>query len=809
MVSGFSGQWGEAMAINARVWLPIFILLAGLSATVSAPPGQYAVEGFTLADRNVSNNQNYKSYSCKASDDFAEALRCERSQQLRSNGRNVTVSNTLIHTQDGTPIYVMSNAAPISHNRSAVQNEINMASNKIGERPAKVIWIPENGANPTAVIAVWGEVKLEEVAGEALFAISEGKSPHLGVLVDSLGDLKQSADKGFPVYRVTGGTGFVYATSFGNGVGHQHYVAVDALQLATRQFQASVENVLRRDQSLASDDYSLWPEVALAARRLALDTSPQAATAQLDKVFQNSASKKLYSRVWPVLPGGPIQHLPAAEYWPVDIYGPGTEHPNIRRELQRVVSESPSDPFIEFAYYVLGDFDNALRSKTNSVISDAIHYARGHAVIESILKDAVAAVNSRKKKDADDPEGVIGRLLYVNENGDMYDNKLLGSFIPNFGQRAALAKPDLEAVLVHQAGHHADDAAYYLAWLGFQQGDAREALRYLSQAVVVGNGDYELAALRLTVRIQSANTPDEQFRIVDSDPNFAKQPVLWYVAARSAYRAYDYTATVRELQRALSALNVPIDRLPATTDPQRLEVAIERINPDLNNDLNFVELPYLLQASKEFLEYETYLKSAATERPDVLAKRARTIIVKYSMLLDPPQKSAGPLPVAHKDLRQALHIIDETIEEVAAGPAYTSLRQWLYYRKVRISAVYAPETVPGIIAVMEREFSNPKLLNNVLAEQLYAQGVIQHNARAAEATFRTLIQKYPTGNAVDNAYGWMAILYRCVGRTQDALSMNREILRRFPLTRHAIYARDRMAKPGAENCGLDGFSSNT
>jgi tetratricopeptide (TPR) repeat protein len=797
------------MAINARVWLPILIVLAGLSATVSAPPGQYAVDGFTLADRNVSTNKNYKSYSCKPSDDFAEALRCERSEQLRSNGRNVTVSNTLIHTLDGTPIYVMSNAAPISHNRSGVQNEINAASHKIGERPAKVIWLPENSANPTAVIAVWGAVKLEELQGELLYGISEGKSPHLGVLVDSLGDLKQSADKGFPVYRITGGTGFVYAASFANGVGHQHYVAVDALQLATRQFQASVENALRRDQSLASNDYSLWPEVALAARRLALDTSPQEATAQLDKIFQNSPSKKLYSRVWPVLPLGPIQHLADDEYWPVDIYGPKTEHPNIRRELQRVISESPSDPFIEFAYYALGDFDNALRSKPSSVIGDAIHYARGHAVIESLLKDAVAAVNSRKKKDTDEPDGVIARLLYVNENGDIYDNKLLGSFVPNFGQRGAVAKPDLEAVLAHKTVHHADDAAYYLAWLAYQQGDSQEALRYLSQAVVVGNGDYQLAALRLTVRILLQKTPEEQFKIVDSDPNFAKQPVLWYVAARSAYRAYDYEATAREVRRALSVLDVPIDRLPATTDPKRLEVAIERINPDLNNDLNFVELPYLLQASKEFLDYETYLKSAATQPPDALATRARTIIVKYSMLLDPPEKPTAPLPLAHKDLRQAIHLIDATIGKVPTGRAYTSLRQWLYYRKVRISAVYAPQTVPAIVAVMEREFSSPKLLNNVLAEQLYAQGVMQHDVRAAEATFKTLIQKYPTGNAVDNAYGWMAILYRCVGRTQDALNMNREILRRFPLTRHAKYARDRMAHPGAENCGLDGFSSNT
>jgi TolA-binding protein len=66
---------------------------------------------------------------------------------------------------------------------------------------------------------------------------------------------------------------------------------------------------------------------------------------------------------------------------------------------------------------------------------------------------------------------------------------------------------------------------------------------------------------------------------------------------------------------------------------------------------------------------------------------------------------------------------------------------------------------------------------------------------AAQRTFQVLLQKYPNGNAIDNAYSWMEIIYRCAGRKQDAQTMNVEIVRRFPLTRHAKYARDRIAKP--------------
>jgi TolA-binding protein len=71
----------------------------------------------------------------------------------------------------------------------------------------------------------------------------------------------------------------------------------------------------------------------------------------------------------------------------------------------------------------------------------------------------------------------------------------------------------------------------------------------------------------------------------------------------------------------------------------------------------------------------------------------------------------------------------------------------------------------------------------------------------AQATFRKLMEKYPRGNAIDNAHTWMAIIYRCEGRIQDAQNMNRDIIRRFPNSRHAVYAHKRIAEPDA--CRMD------
>jgi tetratricopeptide (TPR) repeat protein len=247
------------------------------------------------------------------------------------------------------------------------------------------------------------------------------------------------------------------------------------------------------------------------------------------------------------------------------------------------------------------------------------------------------------------------------------------------------------------------------------------------------------------------------------------------------------------------------DTLPATTDPDRIDKALESIDnvPNTRHSYaNLREIPYILQASRELSEYEKYLNTIGGRQPDDVIKRARTIIVKYSKLLDGDDnegrenkdRKRGLPDFSHKDLRQAMHMIDITLA-MAKSPSYSRLREWLYYRKARIAAVFAPDTMPGIFAAMSAEFPTSKLLDDVLAEELFAEGIVKPNVDAARVTFNKLISTYPTGNAVDNAYSWMAIILRCNGQLQEAEKLNREIIRRFPLTRHAIYAKERMADP--------------
>jgi TolA-binding protein len=804
----------------ARTWLPLLVSLFGITATTSADSAQYVVEGLALGDRVPFDSPNYQSYTCRPSDDFAGLTWCQRTQQ---RGTNAILSSTIIHTQDGTAIYLMANIAPVSLSRNVVLTEIDDLSRELQQRPIKVNWLPQRQGLPKSFIAVWGQIKLEELDSDAISIVAGGKSPHMGVLVDSLGDLKRSAEQGLPVYRIAGGAGYLYSASFdASGHGHRHYVAINASQLATSQFESALREILKRDRSLAPDDYQLWPDVARITRRLALQTSPKIANETLDKIFVEFPSTKLRSHAWSIIPGGAIEHLAAHEYWPCDIYGPKTEHPEIRRNIETLALGHPSDPFIEFAYYVIGEFDNALRAKSNSTISDVLHYAIGHRAVEWLLRDTMKIVEPKFEKmrrtldvdvptvPADDAPICLENtwfndtLRFFNANPALYDHKMLGTLVPNFAAHAAIAQVHFEAVLRASSSPHADDAAYMLGWLAFHQGKFKEALAYWSQSIVVGNGDYQHAALIRTIRVLERYPTREQLAIVESDRNFSKQPMLWYVALRAAYREHNYGLTVEAGERGLKMMSVPFERLPATTDPKRIEPALERVDPKLL-DVNLVEIPYLIEASKEMLEYETYLKSVSMEPPENVTKRARAIIAKYSMLVDPDQQSAGgrrSAELRHRDLRQALHLIDRTFESTENNAQYARLREWLYYRKIRVLAVFRPQATLEAITAMEREFPASRLLPNALAEQLYAEGVMMRDLNAAQRTFRKLVDNYPTSNAIDNAYTWMAIIFRCEGRVEDAQKINREIIHRFPLTRHARYALERMSNPRKGACGL-------
>jgi tetratricopeptide (TPR) repeat protein len=805
-----------AMAAISRACVTLLAALLWLSLVEPAQSVEYTVDGWKLG--TIVTGPSLQSYSCKPSNAFEQLTSCNRTQ-TRNRGYDYGTFGTVMHNESGVTVLLKVKVAPVRISKNEIQKEIVELSRELGGRPVAIDWVDGNADQPPSVIARWGQIKLESVDSDASDAVQSGKYPSIDVLVDTLGDVQRSVQSGLQVYRILGGTGFVYSASFDkNGRGHRQYIAANGNELAIRQYQVDLPALLAKDQSSDAADFQLWPQVADLTRRLARGVSPKTANEALDKAFEKIPSKKYRSHAWAFLPGGAIVHLAMHQHWDIDIYGPKTDNPEIRSSIQAFLAGKPSDPFTELLYYVVGQYDQAVQFNPKSSLSDVLHYTAGFRALGPVLHDAIQIAKSRTGAKIDEPDEIFRKINFLIKNQYMLDNKPLSALVPNFAARVAPARAHFEEVLLDSKAPHADDAAFILGWLTLHEGRPQEqALPYFSKAMVIGDGDYkDPGAIGRVLRILDRLSSRDQFAVVDGDSAFSRQPALAYVAARSAYREFNYATTIDAATRYLKGMGIQPDTLPATTDPDRIEKVLDGVDDSLtsgNAGANLPEIPYILQASRELSQYENYLQGIAGQEPQDVIKRARTTIIKYSKLLDGDDnrsrenkdKKPGLPDFSHKDLRQALHLIDVTLA-ATKSPAYTHLREWLHYRKARVAAVFAPDTMPDIYTAMSAEFPASKLLDDVLAEQLFAHGMVKPDLNAARATFNKLVSTYPNGSAVDNAYSWMAIILRCNGQLQEADKINREIIRRFGMTRHAAYARERMADP--KTCSAEAYSDD-
>ncbi|MEQ1718122.1 MAG: hypothetical protein ABL907_19445 [Hyphomicrobium sp.] len=576
---------------------------------------------------------------------------------------------------------------------------------------------------------------------------------------------------------------------------------------------------LREDQSLPADDYRMWSDVALATRMLALAISPVLANEELDAIFDEFETDKLRSHVWAFVPTGAIQRLGKGSYWRFDVYGLNTAYPDVRSDAEAFIAGNPNDKFVEFAYFLLGDFEGGLRANPDSIIAHILHYAAGYGIVQGLVHDAIAEVEPPQSSDDDEVD--FGWLLAfapsntndpekgpefndvledVNSSPELFDNQPLSFFVSDFSERAAIGEAHFAAV--SPSTTLADDAAYMGAWLAFHDSDLQDALSIAAQGIGVGSrnpdfefaGDYQHAIERMSLRTVAKLDPDEQVPTLRSSGRLNLLASPWYVVARAAYRQFDYARTMDVAREALESLGLPVDQLPATTDPDPIGEAIGRIDPRLSGDLNAIELPYLLEAAREMASYEEALANVENQDPEVLSSRARRLIFKYSKLIDRSEEdedeSTGP--IQHQDFRQALHLVDVTLESTRDNPAFQELVEWLYYRKIRILVNYDPALVAQTVALLAAEFPSSQLLDDALAEQIFAQGYVLDDVAGAEAAFDELLELTPDGNAVDNGYNWMVqILCHAGGRAEDAKQLDFDLIQRFPLTRHALNASKR------------------
>src|SRR6476620_7306337 len=194
-----------------------------------AQSSPYVVDGLPLNGRVRFESEAYKSYDCGPSEKFTGFTWCHREATEKTSRGDVLVANSILRGSDGTAVYVNRYVEPAFFKDRDVRAEIDRLSTKFGQR-AREIWLPKKDGLPRAVIAVWGQINLEQLDSTAVANVASGGRER-GLSVSFLGDLQHSAKAQVPIYRLSGGAGFLWAATFNHrGRGVLRFLTVDASQ---------------------------------------------------------------------------------------------------------------------------------------------------------------------------------------------------------------------------------------------------------------------------------------------------------------------------------------------------------------------------------------------------------------------------------------------------------------------------------------------------------------------------------------------------------------------------------------------------
>jgi hypothetical protein len=189
---------------------------------------EYVVDGLALGNRVKLGSANYQDYQCRLSDQFPGFTFCQMQREMREARGGYKSSNTILHSGDGTAVYINRSLDPAFFDGNEAQADIDARSKRFGGTP-RLIPMPSTSEVPNGMIAYWGDVILEPLNPVALKDLADGKSVRVGFMIDHIGDLRRSARAGLPVYRLSGGAGYVWAASWNRrGIGTLQFLAVDA-----------------------------------------------------------------------------------------------------------------------------------------------------------------------------------------------------------------------------------------------------------------------------------------------------------------------------------------------------------------------------------------------------------------------------------------------------------------------------------------------------------------------------------------------------------------------------------------------------
>ena len=219
--------------MRTSVSLLLGILISGSCWSHAHGNPAYSVSGVAVGTRVNFDSEAYQEYRCGPSEVFDGLTFCVKKTDDSDQRGPFVAYDGLLHSRDGIILYVSRYQDPAYWRDGEVQDDIEYYSRQLGEQPT-ILKMPTREGIPNGVIATWGKVALEPVDGKTTKILAARQNPKIGALVDFIGDFERSTKNDLPVYRVSGGAGFIWAASWdANGRGTLRMSAINPSALPT------------------------------------------------------------------------------------------------------------------------------------------------------------------------------------------------------------------------------------------------------------------------------------------------------------------------------------------------------------------------------------------------------------------------------------------------------------------------------------------------------------------------------------------------------------------------------------------------
>jgi hypothetical protein len=200
----------------------------------------YVVDGLALGG-SVFGSKTYGDYQCGPSEQFIGFTWCKKSGLETDPRGQYASSRSILHSADGTTIYINRYLEPAWFSSSEANDDINSRSKKYGA-PTRIIPMPQQSSVPNGMIVTWGSVILEQLDPNNVSALAMGRDIHVGFIIDHIGNFQRSAQMGLPIYRLIGGPGYVWAASWNQvGVGTLRFLTIDPMAIGLKTLLASTK----------------------------------------------------------------------------------------------------------------------------------------------------------------------------------------------------------------------------------------------------------------------------------------------------------------------------------------------------------------------------------------------------------------------------------------------------------------------------------------------------------------------------------------------------------------------------------------